>query len=89
MMYRPMTNVNSKAVVECRRSTLSYQECSLETLVLVSRRLEDMKNGLGLRLEEKVRLDALQTLSVGRGNFESKMARTVVKHGDTLWSCVQ
>jgi len=32
------------------------QECSLETLVLVSRRLEDMKNGLGLGLglDEKV-----------------------------------
>jgi len=30
------------------------QRCSLETLVLVSRRLEDMKNGLGLGLEEKV-----------------------------------
>jgi len=29
-----------------------HQRCSLETLVLVSRRLEDMKNGLGL--EEKV-----------------------------------
>ena len=29
-----------------------YQGCSLETLVLVSRRLEDMENGLGL--EEKV-----------------------------------
>jgi len=26
------------------------QRCSLETLVLVSRRLEDMKNGLGLGL---------------------------------------
>jgi len=30
------------------------QGCSLETLVLVSRRLEDMKNGLGLGLEIKV-----------------------------------
>ena len=32
------------------------QRCSLETLVLVSRRLEDMKNGLGLGLglDEKV-----------------------------------
>ena len=28
-----------------------YQGCSLETLVLVSRRLEDMKNGFGLGLE--------------------------------------
>jgi len=31
-----------------------HQRCSLETLVLVSRRLEDMKNGLGLGLEIKV-----------------------------------
>jgi len=32
------------------------QRCSLETLVLVSRRLEDMKKGLGLGLglDEKV-----------------------------------
>ena len=27
-----------------------HQRCSLETLVLVSRRLEDMKNGLGLEI---------------------------------------
>jgi len=27
------------------------QRCSLETLVLVSRRLEDMKNGLGLEIK--------------------------------------
>jgi len=29
-------------------TTTTTQRCSLETLVLVSRRLEDMKNGLGL-----------------------------------------
>ena len=31
----------------------SKQRCSLETLVLVSRHLEDMKNGLGLGLVKK------------------------------------
>jgi len=31
----------------------SKQGCSLETLVLVSRHLEDMKNGLGLGLVKK------------------------------------
>ena len=30
---------------------VKMQRCSLETLVLVSRRLEDMKNGLGLEIK--------------------------------------
>jgi len=37
-------------MIECS----STQRCSLEVLVLVSRCLEDMKNGLGLGLEIKV-----------------------------------
>ena len=32
------------------------QRCSLETLVLVSRRLEDMKNGLGLGLGLEIKV---------------------------------
>jgi len=36
------------------RVPYSNQGCSLQTLVLVSRHLKDMKNGLGLGLEIKV-----------------------------------
>jgi len=38
----------------CYTVSSMLQRCSLETLVLVSRHLEDMKNGLGLGLEIKV-----------------------------------
>ena len=45
------------------------QGCSLETFVLVSRRLEDMKNGLGLDLEES--LDIFKTLMNDNTNLIS------------------
>ena len=36
--------------------SMSNQGCSLETLVLVSRRLEDMKSGLGLGLGLEIKV---------------------------------
>ena len=38
-----------------REDAMDSQGCSLKTLVLVSRCLEDMENGLGLGLDEKSR----------------------------------
>jgi len=47
------------------------QECSLETLVLVSSRLEDMKNGLGLDLDLEESLDIFKTLMNDNTNLIS------------------
>jgi len=51
MMSYTITDSNS--FTSCHNTLTLLQGCSLETLVLVSRRFEDMKNGLGLGLEIK------------------------------------
>ena len=53
---RSVTLMSTAKTAKPIEMPFGLQRCSLETLVLVSRRLEDMKNGLGvgLGLEEKV-----------------------------------
>ena len=54
-----MINLNTVIFyLDCTGSPVPgiYQRCSLETLVLVSSRLEDMKNGLGLGLGLEIKV---------------------------------
>jgi len=43
-----------RQAVKYTSTSIAIQRCNLETLVLVSRCIEEMKNGLGLGLEIKV-----------------------------------